>query len=122
MKISRRAGKQQYPVNYFISAHPDSTLEDALELALYLAKRRIRPEQVQDFIPLPMTVSGCMYHTGMNPFTGKKVYVARDLKERTMHRALIQYFQPKNRKLVLEALTKLNKSHLMKAFYPGRKK
>ncbi|MCK7505870.1 MAG: DUF3362 domain-containing protein [Desulfobacterales bacterium] len=86
--INQRIGKNQYLVNYFISAHPGCTLEDTLELALYLAQRKMHPEQIQDFIPLPMTVSGCMYYTEKHPFTGKKIYVAKTFHERKMHRAL----------------------------------
>ena len=118
MECGKKAGKKQYPVNYFISAHPGSTLENALELALYLAHRGLHPEQVQDFIPLPMTRSGCMYYTGIDPFTGQGVYVARTFKERKMQRALIQYQQPKNRALVMEALKILEKQHLRRIFYP----
>lgn len=116
---SREAGKEQYLVSYFISAHPGATLSDALELALYFAKHRMQPEQIQDFIPLPMTVSGCMYHTGKHPFTGQKIYVAKTLKEREMQRALLQYKQPRNRKLVLEALKALGRMDLAAVFQAG---
>jgi len=84
-------------VNYFITGHPGATLKDALQLALYLAKEHIHPEQVQDFIPLPMTLSGAMYHTEQDPFTGEKLYVAKSLNERMMQRALLQYKNPQNR-------------------------
>jgi len=113
---NQRLKKNQYLVNYFISSHPGCTLEDTLELALYLAKRKMHPEQVQDFIPLPMTVSGCMYYTEKHPFTGKKVYVAKTLRERRMQRALIQYKNPSNRKLIREALTEMNKGELLRFF------
>jgi uncharacterized radical SAM protein YgiQ len=111
-KINKELNKKQYLVNYFISAHPGSNLEATCQMSLFLAHNKIRPEQIQDFIPLPMTVSGCMYHTEKHPLTGEHVYVARDTKEIRMQRALIQSNQPQNKTLVLEALTKLDKLHL----------
>ena len=113
---NRRIKKDQYLVNYFISAHPGCTLADTLDLSLYLMKRRIHPEQIQDFIPLPMTVSGCMYHTEKHPFTGENIYVAKTLHERRMHRALLQYRNSSNRKYVHEALKRLGKTELLKFF------
>ncbi len=104
--------KKQYLVNYFISAHPGAGLEEALRLALTLEARLIHPEQIQDFIPLPMTASGCMYHTQKDPFTGRRIYAAKGLRERKLQRALLQYRQPKNRKYIVEALRKLGKLHL----------
>ncbi len=109
---NRDLNKKQYLVNYLLSAHPGADLASALELAVYLSKKHINPEQIQDYIPLPMTVSACMYFTGKDPFTGKKIYVAKSPRERKLQRALIQSRQPKNRKYVLEALKKLNKLHL----------
>ncbi|MEI6437418.1 MAG: YgiQ family radical SAM protein [Candidatus Omnitrophota bacterium] len=82
--------KRQYLANYFITAHPGCDLNEAHACATTLQKRGMHPEQVQDFIPLPMTTSGCMYHTGMHPFTGEKVYVPKGLPEREMQRALLQ--------------------------------
>lgn len=111
-KINQELKKKQYLVNYFISAHPGSDLTATCQMALYLAHKNIRPEQIQDFIPLPMTVSGCMYHTGKHPFTGEHVYVSKDVKEKKMQRALIQSNQPQNKELVLETLKKLDKLHL----------
>ncbi|HPC66210.1 MAG TPA: YgiQ family radical SAM protein [Syntrophorhabdaceae bacterium] len=102
-EINRRLKKEQYLVHYFICGHPGSTLEDAYLTSLYLKRRGIYPEQIQDFIPLPMTASGCMYYTEEHPFTGEKLYVAKTFKERKMHRALIQYKNEKNRKLIQEA-------------------
>ena len=110
--INRRIGKKQYLVNYFIVGHPGAGLEDALKLAVYLARKRIHPEQVQDFIPLPMTVSGAMYHTQKDPFTGKTVYVAKKPSERMMHRALLQHKNPQNREYVKKALRILKREDL----------
>lgn len=114
--INTRLGQKRYLVNYFICGHPGATLRDALDLALYLLQHRIHPEQVQDFIPLPMTLSGCIYHTGSDPFTGETVYVPRTFRERKMQRALIQYRNPSNRKLIREALRELGEEHLVKRF------
>ncbi|PIW67478.1 MAG: YgiQ family radical SAM protein, partial [Candidatus Omnitrophica bacterium CG12_big_fil_rev_8_21_14_0_65_42_8] len=77
-------------VNYFITSHPGSDKFASLEMARYLSSRHIRPEQIQDFIPLPMTASSVMYWTGKNPFTDEKVYVPKDIKKRKWQRALIQ--------------------------------
>lgn len=112
-KTNSSQGKKQYLVNYFISAHPGCGLKEALELTLKLAKKGIHPEQIQDYTPLPMTASACMYYTGKNPFTGEQVYVARGSRERKQQRALIQHKQPGNRKYVLEALKKLGRMDLI---------
>ena len=114
--INKKINKKTHLVNYFISSHPGSGLKEALDLALYLAKHKIHPEQIQDFMPLPMTLSGCIYYTGINPFTGEKVYSAKTFKERKMQRALIQYGNPKNRELIREALRILKAEHLEHKF------
>ena len=114
--INRALGKEQFLVNYFIVGHPGATLEDALTMALALKSMDINPEQIQDYLPLPMTAAGCMYYTGKDPFTGKSVYVAKG-RERTLQRALIQYRQPQNKRYVIEALRSLNKEGLIKEFY-----
>ncbi len=114
--VNKRLGKKQYLVNYFIAGHPGARLEDAFELAVYLAKNHIHPEQVQDYIPLPMTLSGSMYYTEKNPLTGKHLYVAKTQSERAMQRALLQYKNPQNRKRILRALKILHKESLKKLF------
>jgi radical SAM superfamily enzyme YgiQ (UPF0313 family) len=126
-RIGKRLPSPRYLVNYFISAHPGSTLKDALEMALYLIRRRIHPEQVQDFIPLPLTLSGAMYHTEKHPDTGKRIYVAKTFRERKMQRALVQYRNPSNRQLIRDALKELKSEHLAPLFFkaaagrvPGR--
>lgn len=111
---AQRCKKDVYPVNYFINAHPGTSLDDAAQLALYLKSRGMHPEQIQDFIPLPMTVSACMYHTGKHPFTGERVYVPETFVERKMQRAMIQYRNPQGRKLIVAALQKLGKPHLIR--------
>jgi len=115
-RINQKLPSRCYLVNYFISAHPGSTLKDALEMALYLIDRGMHPEQVQDFIPLPMTVSGAMYHTGSHPFAGTRVYVARTFRERKMQRALIQYRNPSSAPLIRQALAVLHATHLLNRF------
>ena len=120
--VNRQAGKKQYLVNYFISAHPGTTLNDTLSLALYLIRNNIHPEQIQDFIPLPMTRSGAMYHTRKDPVTGKAVYVPKTFRERKMHRALMQYRNETNRKLVEEALRLLKKESMMHIFFPAQRR
>jgi len=108
-EISKGHKKNQYLVHYFISAHPGSTLKDAYETSQFLKKRKIHPEQIQDFIPLPLTASGCMYYTEKHPFTGERLYVAKTFRERKMHRALIQSKNPKNKNLIEDALKILKK-------------
>ena len=103
-RLSREAGLEQYLVPYLMSSHPGSTVRSAVELALWLKKEGYMPEQVQDFYPTPGTVSTVMYATGIDPLTGKKVYVARDYHEKQLQRALLQYSRPQNADLVREAL------------------
>jgi uncharacterized radical SAM protein YgiQ len=116
-RINRALPSRRYLVNYFISAHPGATLKDALDMALYLIGRGMHPEQVQDFIPLPLTLSGAMYHTEKNPFTGQRMHVAKTFRERKMQRALVQYRNPSNRRLIREALKKLHAEHLSSLFF-----
>ena len=97
-------GKEQYLVPYLMSSHPGTTLEDAIEMALWLKKEHYNPEQVQDFYPTPGTVSTVMYATGIHPLTGERVYVCRDYHEKQLQRALLQPNVPKNAPLVREAL------------------
>ncbi len=112
-KITKKCGKKQFLVPYLISSHPGSTLKDAVLLAEYLYKNNIRPEQVQDFYPTPGTVSTCMYYTGLNPYTLKEVYVARTKQEKTLQRALLQYYDIKNSQLVKQALELTNRTDLL---------
>ena len=111
--LSGKAGKEQYLVPYLMSSHPGSTLNDAVELALFLKKRHIRPEQVQDFYPTPGTISTCMFYTGLDPYTMEEVYIAKDPLDKAMQRALLQYFNPKNRELVIRALKKAGREDLI---------
>jgi len=111
--FNKKCGKEQYIVNYLMSGHPGCTLKDMIEMAEYVRDHGGYTEQVQDFTPTPMTVSTCMYYTGLDPFTGKKVYVARDKKEKAMQRALMHYRNPANYELVYEALEKAGRLDLV---------
>ena len=104
---------EQYLVPDLMSSHPGTTMNDAVEMALYLKKWGYSPEQVQDFYPTPGTISTVMFYTGINPMTGKKVYVCRDYKEKQMQRALLQYSDPKNKYLVISALKKASREDLI---------
>ncbi len=106
-------GKEQYLVPYLMSSHPGSTLHDAVELALCLKREGYAPEQVQDFYPTPGTASTVMYYTGINPLTGKAVYVATDYHEKQLQRALLQYNRPQSAELVREALTLCGRTDLI---------
>jgi len=112
-QASEQAGKDQYLVPYFISGHPGSTLKDTIALALWLKRRGMRPRQVQDFIPTPMAIATAMYHTGLDPLTGKPVPVARDLREKRMMKALLLYWDPQHWPLAREALRKAGRADLI---------
>lgn len=110
---SKKINKEQYIVPYFISSHPGSTLKDAIELAEYIRDMGYVPEQVQDFYPTPGTLSTCMYYTGINPLTDEEVFVPKEIEERKMQRALLQYTKRENYELVLKALIKENRYDLI---------
>ncbi len=112
-ELTAKVGKQQFLVPYLMSSHPGSTLNEAIELALFLKKEGLRPEQVQDFYPTPGTVSTCMFYTGFDPYTMEEVYVPRTPKEKAQQRALLQYFRPENRALVLQALRAAGRTDLI---------
>lgn len=112
-QINKKIEKEQYLVPYFMSSHPGSNLEAAVELAEYIRDMGVIPEQVQDFYPTPGTLSTCMYYTEMDPETKEPIYVAKNPHEKAMQRALIQYKNPKNYHLVCEALQKANRSDLI---------
>jgi uncharacterized radical SAM protein YgiQ len=103
-KINKEINKEQYAVPYFISSHPGSTVKDAIELAEYIRDLGYIPEQVQDFYPTPGTLSTCMYYTGLDPRTMKKIHIPNSFHEKRLQRALLQYNKPYNYKYVKEAL------------------
>jgi radical SAM superfamily enzyme YgiQ (UPF0313 family) len=108
-RYSKEAGKEQYLVPYFISSHPGCELKEAAELMDYLQANHWKPQQVQDFMPTPMTLASDMYWSGFNPMTLQPVYVARDMEEKRMQKALLRWGDPKNRPLVEKALRKLGR-------------
>lgn len=110
---TKSIGKEQYLVPYLMSSHPGATLKDAVELALFIKKEHLHPEQVQDFYPTPGTISTAMFYTELDPYTLKSVYVAKSPHEKALQRALMQYFVPKNHALVEEALKKAGRSDLI---------
>ncbi len=112
-QATRRAGKEQYLVPYLMSSHPGSTLQDAVQLAVYLKKNRIHPEQVQDFYPTPGTPSTCMFYTGLDPATMEPVFVPKSPEEKRLQRALLQYYKPENRRTIIEALQKAGREDLI---------
>lgn len=120
-KLTKEVNKEQYLVPYLMSSHPGSTLNDAIELALFLKKEKIRPEQVQDFYPTPGTISTCMFYTEIDPYEMKNVYVAKNKEDKAMQRALLQYFMPQNKDLVIKALKKANRLDLIPILLDNQK-
>src|SRR5262249_42599649 len=113
-KASQAAGKpKQSLVPYFIASHPGSDLHAMIDLALFLKRNGYRPDQVQDFIPAPFDIATALWHTGIDPFTKKEVYVAKGLRDRKMQRALMQFFKPENWFTVREALIQAGRQDLI---------
>ncbi|HKI32176.1 MAG TPA: YgiQ family radical SAM protein [Gemmataceae bacterium] len=113
-KASEAAGKpKQSLVPYYIASHPGSDLHAMIDLAVFLKRNGYRPDQVQDFIPAPFDVATCMYYTGIDPFSKEEVYVARQLRDRKMQRALMQFFKPENWFTVREALLQAGRQDLI---------
>jgi radical SAM superfamily enzyme YgiQ (UPF0313 family) len=131
-RFSREAGKEQYLIPYFIAAHPGTSDEDMLNLALWLKTNGFRPDQVQAFLPTPMAIASAMYHTGRNPLKrvgrdSEKVQVVRGLRQRRLHKAFLRYHDAENWPLLREALKSMGradligngKRHLVPAFQPA---
>lgn len=112
-QCTKQAGKEQYLVPYLMSSHPGSTIRDAVALSLFLKKNHMHPEQVQDFYPTPGTISTCMFYTGVDPLTGKEIYVPKTEREKRRQRALLQYFKPENHRTVIEALEEIHRTDLI---------
>ncbi|MBE6766608.1 MAG: YgiQ family radical SAM protein [Ruminococcaceae bacterium] len=112
-ELTESIGKKQYLVPYLMSSHPGSTINDAIELSLFLKKEGLHPEQVQDFYPTPGTVSTCMFYTELDPYTMEPVYVPKTAEEKAEQRALLQYYRPENRDIVLRALKKAGRHDLI---------
>ena len=132
-RYSREAGKEQYLIPYFISAHPGTTDEDMLNLALWLKRNGFRPDQVQAFLPTPMAIASAMYHTGLNPLKrvdrrhAERVSVVKGARQRRLHKAFLRYHDPENWPLLRETLKAMGRSdligngkrHLVPAFQPA---
>jgi uncharacterized radical SAM protein YgiQ len=117
-RYSREAGKEQYLIPYFIAAHPGTTDEDMLELALWLKRHGFRADQVQAFLPGPMATATAMYHSGKNPLkrvtrTSEAVVIPRGLKVRRLHKAFLRYHDPDNWPLLREALRRMGRADLI---------
>jgi len=117
-KYSKEAGKEQYLIPYFIAAHPGTTDEDMLELALWLKQNGFRADQVQAFLPSPMATATAMYHSGRNPLrkvsaTSEKVYVPRGIKQRRLHKAFLRYHDANNWPMLRIALRRMGRGDLI---------
>jgi uncharacterized radical SAM protein YgiQ len=112
-KTNASLNKQQFLVPYLMSSHPGCNMDDAIRMAEYLHANNIKPDQVQDFYPTPGTISTCMYYTGRDPRTGKRVFVAKSAREKATQRALIQYRLPQNYDIVKNALLRAARKELI---------
>jgi uncharacterized radical SAM protein YgiQ len=131
-RYSKAAGKEQYLIPYFIAAHPGTSDEDMLQLALWLKAHGFRLDQVQTFLPTPMALATAMYHSGFNPLKRlhrpERVATPRKLTQRRLHKAFLRYHDPASWPLLREALKKMGradligngKRHLVPAWQPGR--
>ena len=133
-KYSKEAGKEQYLIPYFISAHPGTSDNDMLNLAMWLKRNNFRLDQVQAFLPTPLALASAMYHSGRNPLRkvhkeSESVATVKDARTRRLHKAFLRYHDPENWPLIREALNAMGKSHLIgngkkhlvPAWQPGRK-
>jgi uncharacterized radical SAM protein YgiQ len=117
-KYSKEAGKEQYLIPYFIAAHPGTTDEDMLELALWLKRNGYRADQVQAFLPSPMATATAMWHSGKNPLrkvtrTSEAVHIPRGLKVRRLHKAFLRWHDANNWPMLREALRRMGRADLI---------
>jgi uncharacterized radical SAM protein YgiQ len=117
-KYSKEAGKKQYLIPYFIAAHPGSTDEDMLNLALWLKKNNFHLDQVQTFTPTPMAMATTMYHTAKNPLhkvtdESEEVLTAKSGKQRKLHKAFLRYYDPENWPALREGLKRMGRADLI---------
>lgn len=117
-KFSKEAGKKQYLIPYFIAAHPGTTDEDMLNLAIWLKQNNFRPDQVQAFLPTPLALASAMYHTGYNPLRkvrrgSDRVSTVRGMRQRRLHKAFLRYHDPENWPLLREALKSMGRADLI---------
>ncbi len=127
LRLSAEAGREQFLVPYLMSSHPGSTLDDAIELALYMKRIGLDPEQVQDFYPTPGTASTVMFYTGLDPFTMQPVYTPTDPEEKRLQRALLQWRRPENRAIIRAGLLRAHREDALRELLgagtsaPGRR-
>jgi uncharacterized radical SAM protein YgiQ len=114
-----RLDKRQAVVPYFMSGHPGCTLNDMVDLALFLKRHHLQVEQVQDFTPTPGTLATCIYHTGNDPLTGREVYVPRSEREKNLQKALLLFHLPEKRRLVMEALRACGREEAARELFGG---
>ncbi|WP_323905175.1 YgiQ family radical SAM protein [Aeromonas caviae] len=117
-KYSKEAGKQQYLIPYFISAHPGTTDEDMVNMALWIKSNRFKLDQVQNFYPSPLANATTMYYTEKNPLNkvsrqGGDVFVVKGERRRRLHKALLRYHDPAGWPMIREALLEMGKGHLI---------
>src|SRR3974390_2915609 len=117
-RFSKEAGKEQYLIPYFIAAHPGTSDEDMLQLALWLKQNGFRADQVQAFLPGPMATATAMYHSGKNPLKritrdSEQVLIPRGLKVRRLHKAFLRYHDPNNWPMLREALRHMGRTDLI---------
>jgi uncharacterized radical SAM protein YgiQ len=118
-QYAKEAGKELYLIPYFIAAHPGTSDEDMMHLALWLKRNRYRADQVQTFLPSPMSLSAAMYHSARNPLRpvrragGEIVFSAKGLKQRRLHKAFLRYHDPENWPVLREALQRLGRADLI---------
>jgi uncharacterized radical SAM protein YgiQ len=118
-EAAKKAGKQYFLIPYFIAAHPGTSDEDMLSLALWLKRNRYRADQVQTFLPSPMAVATAMYHSGVNPLRGirrggsEKVETVKGLRQRRLHKAFLRYHDPENWPLLRETLKRMGRADLI---------
>ncbi|MBV1875679.1 MAG: YgiQ family radical SAM protein, partial [Cycloclasticus sp.] len=117
-KFTKKAGKKQYLIPYFIAAHPGTEDEDMVNLALWLKKNKFQADQVQTFYPSPMATATAMYHTGRNPLKGlsyksEKINTVKKIEQRRLHKALLRYHDPENWKIIKDVLLKMGKKQLI---------
>ncbi len=118
-KFSKKAGKQQYLIPYFIAAHPGTRDEDMMNLALWLKRNDFRADQVQNFYPSPMATATTMYYTGKNPLKrirskdDEEVFVAKSAQQRRLHKAFLRYHDPNNWPMLREALKRMGRADLI---------
>jgi len=117
-----RLGKRQSLVPYMMSGHPGCSLSDMVDAALILKRLGLKVEQVQDFTPTPGSLSTCIYHTGLDPYTGKSVYVAKTDREKSLQKSLLLYHVPEEHGAVLKALKESGREAVAQELLPGCKR